>query len=364
MVLQKSQILIENLLDGVILLNLNLEIIVINSEALKILEWQFSQVYGTNFLNYFDLVIRKTFIKKIKKIITKKNFHKNENFEEMIIFCKKSSKKTFIIIIKIAIEKNFLFGIVLIIRNISKKIKLKKQKTLFISNISHELRTPLFNIQSFIQTLEYSLNNLKQQEIKEFLSITNKEILRLNRIVNNILNISKLNYQNTFSFSLLSISEIFNEFIQIYNIRLKEKNIIILKELENNLDLILAKKDLLLEVFDNLISNALKFSTSNSTIIFRAYSVSNKNLKKVRIEIGDSGIGIPKNLQKNIFRNFSRLNEEIMPIYGNGLGLAITKKILHNQGSLIYFSSEYNEGTIFFFDFTITTENIKSFKSF
>jgi len=119
----------------------------------------------------------------------------------------------------------------------------------------------------------------------------------------------------------------------------------------------LAKKDLLFQVFDNLIGNALKFSNLNGIIVFRAYEITNKNTSKVRIEIGDSGVGILKIVQKNIFRKFSILNDDLITIYGNGLGLSITKKILEKQGSSISFSSDYNEGIIFFIDFITSTKN-------
>jgi two-component system sensor histidine kinase NblS len=256
-------------------------------------------------------------------------------------------------IIKIGLKKNKVIGIVLLIKDISKKIFINKKKMLFLSNISHELRTPLFNIQSFIQTLENSLKFLKQEEILDFLNITNKEIIRLNRLVNTIISVSNFNYKNTYSFLPVYIKDIFNSFIQIYSIRLKEKKIKIITEVEEKLPSILAEKDLILQVFDNLIGNAIKFSKKNSLIVFRAYSISNSKTKKVRLEIGDYGIGITKSLQKNIFYKFSKLNHEIKNIYGNGLGLSITKKILQKQKSSIFFTSEKNEGIIFFFDFEI-----------
>jgi two-component system sensor histidine kinase NblS len=172
-----------------------------------------------------------------------------------------------------------------------------------------------------------------------------------------ILNISKLNYQNNYNFSLISVSDLFTQFIQIYSIRLKQKKIKIFTEIEKNLEFILGKKDLLLQVFDNLLGNSLKFSNLNGTIILRAYSISNTNKTKIRIEIGDYGIGIGKNIQINVFRKFSRINYEVIPIYGNGLGLSITKKILDKQGNSIFFTSDYNEGIIFFMDFKIEKHN-------
>ena len=352
---KKDDTLIENLFNGIILLNLNLEILKINNEALKLLDWEFDKVYKTNFLLHFDFLIKKIMIKKMAKIILEKNSEK-KNYDQIII-SKNSSKKIILLIIKIAKKEKQIVGIILKIEDITRKIKINKRKTNFLNNISHELCTPLFNIQSFIKLLQSSSTTLKKEEVTEFLNITNKEILRLSRLVNTTLNISKFNYKNMYIFSKIFLGDVFNEFIQIYNIRLKEKKINIIKEIQNDLNPILAKKDLLFQVFDNLIGNAVKFSNLNGIIVFRAYQISNKNTVKIRIEIGDGGIGVLKLLQKNIFRRFSILNDELNPIFGNGLGLSITKKILEKQGSNISFSSDYNEGIIFFIDFIMSTKN-------
>jgi len=352
---EKDDIVIENLFDGIILLNLKLEILKINKEALKLLDWQFDKVYKTNFLLHFDFPIKNVLLKKIEKIILERNYEK-KNYDEIII-SKNSHKKTILLIIKIAKNEKKIVGIILRVEDITKKIKINKRKVNFLNNISHELRTPLFNIQSFIKLLQSSSTTLKKEEVNEFLNITSKEILRLTRLVNTTLTISKFNYKNMYIFSPIYLGDVFNEFIQIYNIRLKEKKINIIKEIQTDLNPILAKKDLLFQVFDNLIGNAVKFSNLNGIIVFRAYEITNKNTSKVRIEIGDSGVGILKIVQKNIFRKFSILNDDLITIYGNGLGLSITKKILEKQGSSISFSSDYNEGIIFFIDFITSTKN-------
>ena len=92
---EKDDIVIENLFDGIILLNLKLEILKINKEALKLLDWQFDKVYKTNFLLHFDFPIKKVLLKKIEKIILERNY-------DQIIISKNYSKKIILLIIKIA----------------------------------------------------------------------------------------------------------------------------------------------------------------------------------------------------------------------------------------------------------------------
>jgi len=358
---EKMGTLIQNLCDGIILLDLDLKIVYINSQALNLLNWEFSNVYQTSFLNHFEAKIVDLFLLKIKSLFKKKRnllsekyseTHKEINLQSIGIL-----NRTILIIFKIAFEKEKVVGVIITIRDISKEIKINKKKIKILSTISHELRTPLFNIQSFIHTLDQYSNRLDQKEIKEFLEITNKEISRLSRLVNTILDFSKFNYKNLYLFSAIDINEVFNQVIQVYSIRARQKKVKIRKEIEQNLSFILGKKDLLFQVFDNLLGNALKFSNYNSIIVFRAYKISNNNLNKIRVEICDTGWGIKKKDQEKIFKRFSRINNETKIIYGTGLGLSIVKKILQKHGSKVRLSSNINEGTIFFIDFILTVKN-------
>jgi two-component system sensor histidine kinase NblS len=151
-----STTLIENFLDGIILLNLDLEVIYINEQALKFLNWKFREICEINFLENFDSEFNKQFLEEIEKLILKINSHEEKKYKEIIISLNKYSEKIILIIIKIIVKKKKIIGIVLIIKNISKKITLNKRKLLFLSNISHELRTPLFNIQSFINVHDFN----------------------------------------------------------------------------------------------------------------------------------------------------------------------------------------------------------------
>jgi two-component system sensor histidine kinase NblS len=348
-----QDILIQNLFYGAILLDLNLKIISINSLALKLLNWEFSNVYKTNFFFFFDDTIKNLFLKKIENLFFEINKNKPTFYTEILLKSKKIPFKTIILTIKIAFKKKKIIGFVINIRDITKEIIGNKKKSNFLSNMSHEIRTPLFNIQSFIQTLDQYLNTLNYEEIKEFLLISNKEILRLNRLVNTILDFSKISSKNIYLVSNVSLNAIFNELLKIYSIRAKQKKVKLKKEVENNLPYILGKKDLLLQVFDNLLGNALKFCNFKGSIVFRAYLVSNKNRKKVRVEVADNGIGISKKDSKHIFLQFSQIQHDTKIIYGNGIGLSIVKKILKKHDSKIWLSTDFNQGVIFFFDFPL-----------
>jgi two-component system sensor histidine kinase NblS len=348
---ENKNLIIENLFDGVILLNLDLKILYINSKAIKLLNLNYINDYEINFLNFFSFEFKELFIKKLKNLIFEKKEKKTRNYKEILLNSTNNFNKIILLTLKFTIKEKKVVGIFLIIKDISKKIKINKKKANFLSNISHELRTPLFNIKSFIEIIYKNYEKLKKNEIKELLFITNKEILRLNNLVNSILEVSKLNYKNSTFFDFISLNDIFNDVIEINLIRLNQKKIIIKKEIEKDLFLILGKKELLFQVFENLLANAVTFSNITKIIVFRCYKIKNKDKNKIRIEIGDFGIGIAKENQKNIFRRFSRLTIEKQNKYGKGLGLSLTKKILEKHNSKINYTTDFNEGIIFYIDF-------------
>jgi two-component system sensor histidine kinase NblS len=345
-----EKLVCENFLEGLIFLNIELKIIYINSYAKSLFKLKKNLKF--NFLNFFPHEISLSIIKKLKEILR----FKNTNFvmDEIILeYGDYDSKKKIYFKFQIIYQNEIIQGVLIKTNKISKQINYKKQRINFLTNISHELRTPLFNIQSFIQLLSKYTTKLKKKEIKEFLIITNTEILRLNQLVNKILKFSKFSKNNNNLKIEINIEDIFKQLVQIYTIRLKKKNLKIKQEINLNSKKIFVKKDLVFQIFDNIIGNAVKFSYCNDEIFIRSYLIKNKIQEKIRIEIGDTGIGISKKNQSNIFKKFFKMEEQIKVIYGSGLGLSIVKKILDKNNIQIFLNSQKQEGTIFFFDFNI-----------
>lgn len=347
--LENLNIICENLKDGLILLNFNLQIIYVN----KLVNSQLNIVFEKSFLNYFDYNAAGLILLKIRNCLRKKN---NKNNTEKIVFSSLENipEKITLVLISLPLNQKESSKFLLKIKDITKKIKNNKKKVKLLNNISHELRTPLFNIQSFIETLTTYINKLEKKNIKEFLVITKNEILRLNKLVNTILEVSKIQLRDSYVNESTDIIEIFNQLLSIYTIRLNKKKIQVQKNIKIKNHYIFGKNDVILQILDNLLGNAFKFSSFNSQIILRAYLIKNFQDRKIRVEIGDSGIGIPKNEQINIFRRFFRLEEKIKLIYGTGLGLNIVKKILQKHKIDFYLSSSPNEGTIFLLDFKLS----------
>ena len=142
----------------------------------------------------------------------------------------------------------------------------------FISNVSHELRTPLFNIKSYVETLYDLGDQLTKDEQKEFLGVANSETDRLTRLVNDVLDLSKLESGRTIQLEALSIKEAMEQTLRNYKLNAVDKNVKLTLNVENNLAFVLGNWDMILQVLDNLVGNALKFSQDGGTISLKAYT--------------------------------------------------------------------------------------------
>jgi two-component system sensor histidine kinase NblS len=259
------------------------------------------------------------------------------------------------------LQRESIKGIAITVQDITREVELNEAKSQFISNVSHELRTPLFNIKTYIETLHDYGEDLEIEQRKEFLSTVNHETDRLTRLVNDVLDLSKLESGRTYNLDGVDLTQAIEQTLRTYQLNAKDKGIEILQEVESNLPLVVGNYDLLLQVFGNLVGNALKFSSSGGKIVFRAYQIetksnSSKETKKVRIEISDTGIGIAPEDQEAIFDRFFRVENRVHTLEGTGLGLSIVRNIIDKHHSRVNLVSEVGTGTTFWFDLPIVEQ--------
>jgi two-component system phosphate regulon sensor histidine kinase PhoR len=231
----------------------------------------------------------------------------------------------------------------LIFRHLNVQLRLNKLYDNFIGNVTHELKSPLSSIQLYLETLKQ--REVPAEKRKEFIDMMVKDANRLQSLINTILEISAQEKKKLLQdFRVYKADIIVNELIKeaCEKFRVEKENFTITGDASCE---IAASKDALKVVFDNLVDNAVKYSTEHAKIRITL----NCNSKKFSILFSDLGIGINIKEQKKIFNKFYRIyNKEIPNVKGTGLGLYRVREILKaHQGKITVFSEGEGKGTTF-----------------
>ena len=243
-------------------------------------------------------------------------------------------------------------GIVVVMHDITELIKLEQIRKDFVANVSHELKTPVTSIKGFSETLLFGAYK-NEETLLSFLEIIHKESNRLQMLINDLLDLSKVEqvgYEITLN--KVRLSDILNRGIEMTTHLVEEKNMKIDIKVDENL-YVLGDKNRLIQIMMNLITNAITYSPKNTTIHVNIY----KNKKFGIFQIRDEGIGISKSEINRIFERFYRVDRaRSRNSGGTGLGLAIVKHLVEAHHGLIEVESEVGKGTIF----TVSIPIVKS----
>lgn len=233
-------------------------------------------------------------------------------------------------------------------------------KSMFLANMSHEIRTPLNGIVGFTELLK---DTELHDEQREFIDIIEKSSENLLEIINNILDLSKIESNK------LEIEEIvfnpldeFESAVEVYGVRASEKHIDLACFVDPSLERpIKGDPTKIKEVIINLLSNAVKFTNSGGAISvdIRRVECDTLNRARIRFEVKDNGIGVTSEQKSRIFEAFSQADTSITRKYGGtGLGLTISSRFVELMGSRLDLESEPGNGTTFFF--TLEFEEIET----
>ena len=234
-------------------------------------------------------------------------------------------------------------GIIVFI-NIKKEIELSQLKADFVSNVSHEIKTPLALISMFAETLK--MGRVKTEEKKnEYYSIIIQETNRLGKIVNKILNFSKIEAgKRLYNLAETDLNKVVENVFSTYKFHLNNKGFDFNLEQQLNLPIVKADEEAISEALINLIDNAVKYSDDNKSIKLTTFSKNNL----VIIEVEDNGIGVSERDKKKIFDKFFRVaSGDIYNSKGTGLGLTIVKHIMDAHHGKIELNSQLGKGSTF-----------------
>ena len=234
-------------------------------------------------------------------------------------------------------------------RDISERKRVDKMKNEFISTVSHELRTPLTSIRGSLGLLNGGALGKIPNKAKEMLSVACNNTERLLLLINDILDIQKLESgELEMEFKNMELTPLLKQAVQDNSSYADQYGVsLIFKPIEQNVN-VYGNKDRLMQVMANLLSNAIKFSHAKGTVEISVKAIDDST---VRISVTDHGQGIPKEFYSTIFDRFTQHDSsDTRNKGGTGLGLNITKEIIEKHGGKIAFTSETDVGTTFYFD--------------
>lgn len=361
----QQQSLIATMADGAMLLDDRGCVVLANPTSQRLFRWEARKLVGEPLVNLLPESLLMDVGEALQQVLA-------GEYATRDIRCSFGSPNRTLRIVLVAVtdtdpSSKVLKGVTVTLQDLSREVELNAAKSRFISNVSHELRTPLFNIKTYVETLHDLWTQISDEERSEFLATANAETDRLTRLVNDVLDLSRLESGQEFRFEPMELRPALEQTLRNYRLNASDKGVRLLCEVEPGLPRVRANFDLLLQVLDNLVGNALKFTPSGGAVCLRAYlwpdscpvpelsavvtiNDLTSRLPRLRVEVSDTGCGMSESDQAQIFERFYRAENTVHTEQGTGLGLAIVRNIMEKQGSVPKLVSKPGVGTTFWFE--------------
>lgn len=346
----KLEAVLMSIANGVVVCDNNDIVVLINNHAKTLLELEDDQLINTDIQSYVDSEGEYCFKEKIEEY---KNLSMEEKLLKPISFNITIDGRILKSVISPMFTQNKEYvGYIIVLIDVTREIEMDQMKSQFISNVSHELRTPVTVLRSYIDTLYSYGDEFDEKTKKEFISTLNTEIIRLNGMVNDILDFSRLDSNAKIEKNENDISQLVDACVSQVEILLKEHNLKIDVEKEPEIPLIMCNYNSIARALTNYLSNAIKYAPQDSTIKVRLYKEPENN--QIVVTVRDEGIGIAPEFQKKVFERFYRVENKTHSVKGTGLGLHLVKTTIekHHCGH-VFVESQPDHGSTFGFTLPI-----------
>jgi two-component system phosphate regulon sensor histidine kinase PhoR len=346
---------IESLYAGLIMVNKNGRITQMNASAREMLGVTADDIAGAK---TFDAVIQD---ETVKDILRRALEEETGVAEEVTLPEPGNAEAQHTFQVQSALVRNDAgdtIGTAALFNDITELKNVDKMKTAFVSTVSHELRTPLTSIKGFISTLVQDVEGFYDKETRqEFYVIIDTECDRLRRLIDDLLNVSRIESGKALSMNIgdVDVSGIVEKVVRTQSASTYKKAS---HSLSFDLDpgipaIIQADEDKVEQIFNNLVSNALKYAPGGGEIKVTGKMMSGGEL--IQFAVSDQGMGIPKEHLGKMFQRFHRVdNRDTREIGGTGIGLFLVKALVEMHHGKIWIESEVGKGTTFFFTMPTT----------
>ncbi|MEO3718842.1 cell wall metabolism sensor histidine kinase WalK [Pediococcus acidilactici] len=326
--------------DGVLATDRRGRITIVNEMATDFLNLENDQILGKSILDILDL----------RGSVTLRDLLENQDPEVLDL---SNDEQDLILHASFALiqrESGFISGLVCVLHDVTEQQKIDQDRKRFVSNVSHELRTPLTSMKSYIEALVDGA--WKDPNVApNFLKVTQEETDRMMRMINDLLNLSRMDLGTArLDKEYVNLNELFNHILDRFDMILKngeksEKNYTIKRDFTRRDIWVEVDTDKIQQVLDNIMNNAIKYSPDGGVITCRLVETHNH----VIMSITDQGLGIPKEAISHVFDRFYRVDKARSRAQGGtGLGLAISKEVVQMHGGRIWVESREGEGSTFY----------------
>lgn len=353
----KMEAVLMSIANGVVVCDNFDNVVLINNQAQKLLEVDPSEILNTKIQLYCDSNGELCFKEKIDQF---KDTPLDVMETKPLDFSIEVDKRVIKAVMSPMFSRNKDYvGYIIVLIDITKETEMDKIRGHFISNVSHELRTPVTVLRSYIDTLYNFGNDFDYNTQKEFIGVMNEEIIRLNRLVNDILDFSRLEANNVKLEKIQkNIVEIIEGCVNSMQVLAQEKNLTFSVMKEPDLPEVMLNEGSIERALKNLLSNAIKYSPDGGRVKIRAERARIGEFVEVSIE--DQGCGIPEEYQARIFDRFFRIENDTHTVKGTGLGLHLVKiSVEKHHGGQVFVQSKLNEGSTFGFRLPINPPKVE-----
>lgn len=338
---EKLATILANMADGLIALNRDKKIIMINPAAVEIFGVEEVELKGKTMIELNRNQRLTEVVQEVYQTGSKISTEIQLHFPKEVILRTQVAPLTS--------QTDEISGLVLIFTDITELRRLEHLRTEFVGNVSHELKTPLTSIRGYIETLE-DMDMTDTSLVKRFLGVVNRESERLARLINDLLDLSKLEGKRHHQLFPTHLEDVLANVVDILKPEAEKKAIELKIEIEKDLPRIMGVEEQLNQVAINLIDNAIKYTPTGGRVEVTLDSDSQWVILVVR----DNGIGIPKEDLERIFERFYRVDKaRTRQMGGTGLGLSIVRHIVKAHAGQIDVVSEVGVGTTFTVKFNL-----------
>jgi PAS domain S-box-containing protein len=345
----KNKAILEGIADGVVLADTDGKILLFNNAAERIFQMPRNQALGQQLSQITGVygATAASWAQRLEQKLRNPDEIEHDFLDERITL---ADRTVSVHLSPVYTEDKFL-GTVSVFRDITSEVLAERSKSEFVANVSHEFRTPLTSIKGYNDLILMGAFGEVGEQQKMMLTTIKENITRLAALVEDVLNISKIDSgREHLTVQMLDINKVVEQVLDhlLQRPQHQNKHFTVNFDVVSDLPLIQGDVEKLTQVINNLIDNAFNYTPSGGTIGIEL--VPQDEEERLLISVSDTGVGIPENFRESVWERFKRDDETAvtLEVAGTGLGLSIVKELVEMHNGQVWFESEVNVGTTFY----------------